>query len=64
MASRLITKFVPLEIVASILGHNDTSMVKKHNGKIISEDRPNVAQIVSDIIGKEYGLKVTKRDYK
>lgn len=53
-ASKLITKYVPLDVVATLLGHSSTDMVRKHYGRIIPEDRPNVAKLVSDIIGIDY----------
>lgn len=53
-ASKLITKYVPLDVVATLLGHSSTDMVRKHYGRIIPEDRPNIAKLVSDIIGIEY----------
>ena len=52
--SSLITKFVPLDIVASLMGHTSIKMLQKHYGAIIQEDRPNVARIISEIIGIDY----------
>ena len=55
--SSLITKFVPLDIVASLMGHTSIKMLQKHYGAIIQEDRPNVARIISEIIGIDYAEK-------
>ncbi|WP_144395050.1 tyrosine-type recombinase/integrase [Pleionea sediminis] len=50
-ASKMITNYVPLEWVARQLGHTDTSMIKKHYGKIIPGDTPSMAGIVSNLLG-------------
>ncbi|KZZ53803.1 hypothetical protein A3761_16120 [Oleiphilus sp. HI0123] len=52
-ASMLITKYVPLGIVAEIMGHTSESMLKKHYGKIIHEDRPSTAKLISPFLGLE-----------
>jgi len=52
--SNLITNFVPLDIVASLMGHTSIKILQKHCDTIISEDRPNVARIISEIIGIDY----------
>ena len=59
-ASMLITKFVPLDIIAAILGHTSIKMLLKHYAKIIPEDRPNVAKVISEIIGIEYAYERKK----
>ena len=56
-ASMLITKYVPLNIVANLLGHTSIKMLQQHYAKIIPEDRPNVAKLISDIIGINYAEK-------
>jgi integrase len=46
-ASRLLSAFVPLEIVATTLGHSDTTMVKKRYGKWIKSEMPDTSKIIS-----------------
>lgn len=53
-ASRMITKLVPLEMVAQLMGHTSIAMLRKHYGKIIKSEQPNTARIISQIIGIEY----------
>lgn len=53
-ASMLLTRFVPTSIIYPIMGHSSEDMLKKHYAKLIPEDRPNVAKIISDIAGFEY----------
>lgn len=53
-ASMLLTKYVPIDLVAVIMGHTNSETTKKHYAKIIPEDRPNVAKIISGIAGFEY----------
>jgi len=56
-ASMMITKLVPLDIIASLMGHTSTKMIKKHYAKIIPEDKPHVAKLVSAMMGIEYNFK-------
>lgn len=56
-ASMLLTRFVPTSIIYPIMGHASEDMLKKHYGKLIPEDRPNVAKIISDIAGFEYKIE-------
>lgn len=53
-ASSLITRYVPCSFIYPIMGHSSEEMMKKHYAKIIPEDRPNVAKIISGIAGFEY----------
>lgn len=53
-ASMLITKYVPLDVIAGLMGHTSTKMLRKHYAKIIPEDRPNIAKLVSGIMGIDY----------
>jgi hypothetical protein len=50
---------------AGPMGHSSEEMMKKHYAKIIPEDRPNVAKIISEIADFYYGedesLEVPKR---
>lgn len=59
-ASMLITKRVPLDLVASLLGHTSTKMLRKHYGTIIPEDKPNDALLISPLLGIEYKHKCAK----
>jgi integrase len=48
-ASQLLTSGqVPPEWIADQLGHNDTSMIYKHYGKIIAEDAPDYASRINN----------------
>jgi integrase len=53
-ASMLLTRFIPLDLVASQMGHTSIKMVIKHYGKIIPEDRPNVAKMISAMMNINY----------
>lgn len=53
-ASRMLTQLVPEELIAQIMGHTSTAMLKKHYGKIIRSEQPNSARIISHILGIEY----------
>lgn len=46
--------------IAEILGHTSEAMVRKHYGKIIPEDRPNRAKLISGIIGIDYKHELKK----
>lgn len=59
-ASMLLTRYVPPDIVVSLLGHADRKMIDKHYGKIIPEDRPNVALMISNIAGFDYDQDTTE----
>lgn len=50
-ASQLLTAYVPQEWIAQQMGHTDTSMLKKHYGKWIQKDAPDMTQIVSKQLG-------------
>lgn len=50
-ASRMLSNYVSLEWVARQLGHMDTTMVKKHYGRWIQSDTPNMATQVSQMLG-------------
>ncbi|MBY6032146.1 site-specific integrase [Marinobacter daepoensis] len=50
-ASQMLSNFVSLEWVARQLGHTDTTMVKKHYGRWIHTDTPNMADQVSKMLG-------------
>lgn len=50
-ASQMLSNFVSLEWVARQLGHTDTTMVKKHYGRWIHSDTPNMADQVSKMLG-------------
>lgn len=66
-ASMLMTRLVPLSLIYPIMGHASEEMLKKHYAKIIPEDRPNVAKIISEIAQLEYleaDQKVTRSDKK
>lgn len=53
-ASMLITRHVPLSFIFPVMGHRNEEMLRKVYGKIIPEDRPNVARIISGIAGFDY----------
>lgn len=53
-ASTLLTKFVPTSFIYPIMGHTSEDMMRKHYAKIIPEDRPNVARLISNIAGLDY----------
>lgn len=50
-ASQMLSNFVSMEWVARQLGHTDTTMVKKHYGRWIHSDTPNMADQVSKMLG-------------
>lgn len=50
-ASQMLSNYVPMEWVARQLGHTDTTMVKKHYGRWIKTDTPNMAGMVSQMLG-------------
>lgn len=50
-ASRMVSNYVALEWVARQLGHADTTMVKKHYGRWIPQDTPNIAGDISAKLG-------------
>ncbi|TQV76638.1 tyrosine-type recombinase/integrase [Aliikangiella marina] len=47
-ASQLLSAFIPQEWIAHQMGHKDTAMLKKHYGKWIKDDSPNMAAFVSE----------------
>ncbi len=53
-ASMLITNFVNLDIVASLLDHSSIKILQEHYGKIIPSDRPNEAKIISKLMVLDY----------
>jgi integrase len=50
-ASQMLSNYVSMEWVARQLGHTDTTMVKKHYGRWIQKDTPNMAGQVSQMLG-------------
>lgn len=50
-ASQMLSNYVSMEWVARQLGHTDTTMVKRHYGRWITDDTPNMAQEVSRKLG-------------
>ncbi|NRA62253.1 MAG: DUF3596 domain-containing protein [Psychrobium sp.] len=50
-ASQLLTKGVPKEWIANQLGHTTTKMIDEHYGKWMKEEAPNMAAIVSEMLG-------------
>jgi len=50
-ASQLLTKGVPKEWLATQLGHTTTKMIEDHYGKWMSEETPNMAAMVSQMLG-------------
>lgn len=50
-ASQALSSYVPVEWVARQLGHNDTTMVRKHYGRWIPSDTKSMAGIVSEMMG-------------
>lgn len=50
-ASQMLSNYVSMEWVARQLGHTDTTMVKKHYGRWIHDDSPNMAAQVSRMLG-------------
>ena len=50
-ASMLLTKYVPIDLVATLLGHSNTDTTRKHYAKIIPQDRPNMAKLICGIMG-------------
>src|SRR5690606_11643751 len=59
-ASQMLSNFVSMEWVARQLGHTDTTMVKKHYGRWIHTDTPNMA----DQVSKCSAITRTKADKK
>ncbi len=53
-ASMLLTKYVPIDLVSTILGHSNTETTRKHYAKIIPQDRPNMAKLISGIMGIDH----------
>jgi integrase len=53
-ASTLITKHVPIDMISAVLGHSSTETTRKFYAKIIPQDRPNTARLISNIMGIEY----------
>jgi integrase len=49
--SQLLTKGVPKEWLATQLGHTTTKMIEDHYGKWMSEETPNMAAMVSQMLG-------------
>ncbi|WP_260441066.1 tyrosine-type recombinase/integrase [Pseudomonas putida] len=52
-ASQALSSYVPIEWVARQLGHSDTTMVRKHYGRWITNDTKSMADIVSKMMGFE-----------
>lgn len=50
-ASQSLSSHVPLEWLAKQLGHSDTTMIKKHYGKLIPADTKRMASQVSEQMG-------------
>lgn len=50
-ASQMLPNYVSMEWVARQLGHTDTTMVKKHHGRWIKTNTPNMAKQVSAMLG-------------
>lgn len=48
-ASQMLTNFVPLEFIARHMGHTDTTMIKKHYGKWLTDDVPRLADLMKKI---------------
>jgi hypothetical protein len=42
---------VPIDLVATLLGHSNTDTTRKHYAKIIPQDRPNMAKLICGIMG-------------
>ena len=57
-ASRLLTQYIPPEWIAPIMG-TSMEMLRKHYGKFIPSDRPNLGRIISDML-KSNAEKCTK----
>lgn len=53
-ASMLLTKYVPIDLVATLLGHTNSETTKKHYARVIPEDRPSMAKVISDLIRIDY----------
>ena len=53
-ASMLLTKYVPIDLVATLMGHTNSETTKKHYAKIIPEDRPNMAKVISELLKIDY----------
>jgi len=53
-ASMLLTNYVPLELVSTLMGHIDKETTRKHYARVIPEDRPNLAQKISEILEIPY----------
>lgn len=56
-ASMLLTQYVPIDLVSTLLGHSNTETTRKYYAKIIPQDRPNMAKLISGIMGIDYELK-------
>lgn len=50
-ASMLLTKYVPIDLVSTLLGHSSTETTRKHYARIIPQDRPNMAKLICGIMG-------------
>lgn len=52
-ASHLLTAGIPKEWISKQMGHTTTKMIDKHYGKWNKENRPNMAEFVSNVLKKE-----------
>ena len=50
-ASQLLTSNAPKEWIALQMGHTSTAMIDKRYGKWLKEERPSMADFVSDLLG-------------
>lgn len=50
-ASQCLSAYVPMEMLAYILGHNGTTMIRKHYGRFIPSDMPSMAGWISKQLG-------------
>jgi len=49
--SQLLTSNAPKEWIALRMGHTSTAMIDKRYGKWLKEERPSMADFVSDLLG-------------
>tara|TARA_R110001592_G_scaffold59200_1_gene179556 strand:+ start:2782 stop:3477 length:696 start_codon:yes stop_codon:yes gene_type:complete len=52
-ASRLLSSFVPLEMLAQQMGHVSNAMIRKFYGRWIEEETPDTAKIITELLNRK-----------
>lgn len=52
-ASRLLSSFVPLEMLAQQMGHVSNTMIRKFYGRWIEEETPDTAKIITELLNRK-----------